>query len=79
MLQAEYRQYFWRRWGFVAFAGVGNVASELIEYDFGTLKYNFGAGLRFQFNKEQKINLRADFGFGQDGNMGVYFGIEEAF
>ena len=79
MLQAEYRQYFWRRWGFVAFAGVGNVASELIEYDFGTLKYNFGAVLRFQFNKEQKINLRADFGFGQDGNMGVYFGIEEAF
>ena len=79
MLQGEYRQYFWRRWGFVAFAGVGNVASEIIEYDFGTLKYNFGAGLRFQFNQEQKINLRADIGIGPDGNMGVYFGIEEAF
>jgi hypothetical protein len=36
-------------------------------------------GLRFLFNKKQKINLRMDLGFGQDGNSGVYFGIEEAF
>ena len=38
-----------------------------------------GAGLRFRFNEEQKVNLRMDLGFGNDGNMGIYFGIEEAF
>jgi hypothetical protein len=79
MLQVEYRQYFTKRFGFVVFGGLGDVASELIEYDFGSLKYSYGGGLRFLFNKKQKINLRMDIGFGQDGNRGVYFGIEEAF
>ena len=79
MLQVEYRQYFWRRFGFVVFGGLGNVSSQLLSYDFSTMKYSYGAGLRFLFNKEQKINLRMDIGFGQDGNRGIYFGIEEAF
>jgi outer membrane protein assembly factor BamA len=79
MLQVEYRQYFWRKFGFVVFGGLGNVASEVVEFDFGTMKYSYGAGLRFLFNKKQKINLRMDIGFGQDGNTGLYFGIEEAF
>jgi hypothetical protein len=43
------------------------------------MKYSVGAGLRFLFNKEEKVNLRMDIGFGSDGNRGVYFGIEEAF
>jgi hypothetical protein len=30
------------------------------------------------FNQREKINLRADFGFGRD-TRGVYFGLEEAF
>lgn len=79
MLQAEYRQYFWKRFGFVVFGGYGNVAGEILEYNFKTLKYSYGAGLRYQFNKKQKINLRMDIGFGEDGNRGIYFGIEEAF
>ena len=79
MMQLEYRQYFWKRLGFVTFAGVGNVASDMLSYDFGNLKYSFGAGLRFLFNKKQKVNLRMDIGFGNDGNRGIYFGIQEAF
>jgi outer membrane protein assembly factor BamA len=79
MLQAEYRQYFWKRLGFAVFGGVGNVADNMLEYDFSTLKYSYGAGLRFLFNKEQKVNLRMDIGFGNDGNRGIYFGIQEAF
>ena len=55
------------------------MAQEFIKFDFTELKYSYGMGLRFLFNKKQKINLRMDFGFGQDGNSGVYFGIEEAF
>jgi len=79
LLQLEYRQYFWKRLGFVVFGGLGDVASEMLKYDFKTLKYSYGLGLRFQFNKKQKVNLRADIGFGNDGNRGIYFGIEEAF
>jgi len=79
MFQAEYRQYFWKKFGFVVFGGVGNVAERLVDYDFNTLKYSYGGGLRYLFNKEQKINLRMDIGIGQDGNTGIYFGIEEAF
>ena len=79
MMQLEYRQYFWKRVGFVAFGGVGNVASEILAYDFGNLKYSYGAGLRFLFNKKQKVNLRMDIGFGNEGNRGIYFGIQEAF
>jgi outer membrane protein assembly factor BamA len=79
MMQAEYRQYFWKRLGFAVFGGVGNVADNMLEYDFSTLKYSYGAGLRFQFNKEQKVNLRMDIGLGNDGNRGIYFGIQEAF
>jgi len=76
--QVEYRQYFWRRFGFVAFAGFGDVTSDLTALSLTNLKPTFGAGLRFLFDKEQKINLRADIGFGKDTN-GIYFGIEEAF
>lgn len=77
--QMEYRQYFWRKWGFVVFGAIGDVASSGLKFGFSNIKYSYGAGLRFLFNKAQKINLRADIGFGRDGNSGVYFGIEEAF
>ena len=61
------------------FAGAGNVADELLNFIFSDMKYSYGAGLRFRFNEKQKVNLRVDLGFGNDGNRGIYFGIEEAF
>ena len=79
MFQLEYRQYFYKRFGFVVFGGTGNVSDNILTYDFHTLKWSYGAGLRFLFNKKQKINLRMDVGFGSQGNSGIYFGIEEAF
>ena len=78
MLQVEYRQYIWKRLGFVAFYGVGDAVSQLYRVQLQHLKKSFGVGIRFLFNKEKKINLRADFGFGK-GTSGVYFGMEEAF
>ena len=78
-LQLEYRQYFWWKFGFVVFGGVGDVAPELTKFTINTIKYSYGLGLRFLFNKEEKVNLRVDLGFGNDGNSGIYFGIEEAF
>ena len=79
MLQLEYRQYFWKRFGFVAFAGAGNVSEEIMAFTFNNLKYSYGGGLRLLFNKKQKVNLRMDVGFGPGGFHGIYFGIEEAF
>ena len=79
MFQLEYRQYFWWKFGFIVFAGMGDVADELLSFKLKEFKYSFGLGLRFLFNKEEKVNLRMDIGIGQDGNTGLYFGIEEAF
>lgn len=79
LLQLEYRQYFTKRFGFVVFAGTGNVTDKLQNYAFNNLKYSYGGGLRFMFNQQEKINLRMDLAFGNKGNMGIYFGIEEAF
>lgn len=77
--QMEYRQYVTPKLGFVAFGGVGDVGSELTDLSLKELKYSFGGGLRYLFNKKENVNLRMDIGIGQDGNTGVYFGIEEAF
>ncbi|MCK5086553.1 MAG: hypothetical protein KAQ90_03485 [Melioribacteraceae bacterium] len=79
MMQVEYRQYFWWKFGFAVFFGAGDVASELMQFSLTELKYSYGLGLRFLFNKDEKVNIRVDLGFGNDGNSGLYFGIEEAF
>jgi outer membrane protein assembly factor BamA len=76
--QVEYRQYFWWRFGFVAFAGFGDVEDEITRFSLTNLKETYGFGLRFLFNEEEKINLRMDIGFGENTN-GIYFGMEEAF
>jgi outer membrane protein assembly factor BamA len=76
--QMEYRQYFWWRFGFVAFAGIGDVARDVTKLQTKYFKPSYGIGLRFLFNKEEKINLRVDLGLGKD-TSGLYFGIEEAF
>ena len=55
------------------------MAEDILKYDFSSLKYSFGTGLRFKFNKEENVNLRADVGIGINGSTGIYFGIEEAF
>lgn len=79
MMQLEYRQYVWKKFGMVAFGGLGNVSENILTYNFSTMKYSGGIGLRYLFNKKEKINLRMDIGFGSDGSRGIYFGIQEAF
>jgi outer membrane protein assembly factor BamA len=76
--QVEFRTHAWRRFGAVAFLGVGDVANELGDFEFKGLPYSFGLGLRFVFNQEEGINLRADLGFG-DNTHGLYVSVEEAF
>lgn len=80
MSQAEYRKYFWKNFGFVAFAGVGNVAENVTKFSTDNIKVSYGGGLRYLFNKKEHVNIRVDYGRGSGkGNNGFYFGIEEAF
>ena len=78
-IQLEYRQYFWKRLGFVVFGSIGTVAPSPDKYQMSEMKISYGAGLRFLFNEEQMVNLRMDLGITREGDTGVYFGIEEAF
>ncbi len=77
-LQAEYRLHLVWRFGAVAFAGMGEVGDRWHSFQASTIKYAGGFGLRFRFDKKEKIQIRADMGFGK-GSSGFYFSIFEAF
>lgn len=76
--QVEWRQKLSHRWGLAAFAGVGNVAPSLDAFDFGTLRTSVGVGIRFLIDEEENLNLRLDFGIGNE-KANYYFKIAEAF
>jgi outer membrane protein assembly factor BamA len=78
VLQMEYRVQLIGRFGIVGFAGFGDVADRLSQFDFAKLKHSLGLGLRYTFNREEKINLRLDMGFTGEGR-GLYFSATEAF
>src|SRR4030043_549518 len=58
-LQAEYRWVpaFWRV-GVAAFAGIGDVAATLGDFDLGRFKYTHGFGLRFVIAPKQRLHPR---------------------
>lgn len=76
--QVEYRFNIWRKIGAVLFGGIGNVSKRVRDFRIPEAIFSYGFGLRYLFNAEEKVNLRADFGFGKN-TSGVYFGIEEVF
>ncbi len=76
-VQAEYRFPVWRRFGGVAFAGVGDVGHSVSDFDHPRVAG--GAGLRFTFNRRERLNVRADYGIGMGNSSGFYFSIGEAF
>lgn len=77
-LQIEYRAPVVWRIGAVGFAGVGQVAGALDAFAPDRFKTSFGIGLRFLLSREEHLNLRADFGFGE-GSSGFYLGMGEVF
>lgn len=77
-LQAEYRKQIISWVGLVAFGAVGDVAHEFTAFDLGDFKYTVGGGLRFMVNKSDRLNIRIDYGIGNDTN-GFYFAFAEAF
>jgi hypothetical protein len=76
--QMEYRFPLFWRFGMAAFAGIGDVFDKPKDVSFSTLKYSIGSGLRYALNPEQKLNIRADIGYGREG-MNFYVMIGEAF
>ena len=78
-VQAEYRlpNIVWR-FGLVLFGGFGDVAPKLSKMEIATVKPTYGFGIRFRFDELQKLDLRADVGFGK-GTSGIYFSVNQAF
>jgi outer membrane protein assembly factor BamA len=77
--QAEYRLPLYWKIGGVAFAGLGDVAGALSEFDVLDPKYAGGLGLRYALNAEDRVNLRLDVAVTGDGDKNLYIAIGEAF
>ncbi len=78
MLQAEYRfPLFWRLGG-VVFGGTGAVADQLDRFAGEYWRYAAGVGMRLTLIPKDNINLRVDYGIGQNSS-GFYLTIGEAF
>ncbi|MCP4146405.1 MAG: BamA/TamA family outer membrane protein [bacterium] len=78
VFQADYRAPLFWRIGVAGFVGLGSVARKFSDLTSGSLKYSYGAGLRFLFDKKENIWIRIDFAWGND-TSGFYFSIHEAF
>jgi len=79
--QAEYRAHFWRRLGWVAFAGAGRIASrpaDLLTSGARTLP-SYGAGLRYTLFANSRSDIRVDYARGGSGQSGLYVALNEAF
>jgi len=77
-LQTEYRRRIKGRLGGVVFLGVGDVAPTISKFTFKNLRPSFGFGLRFLLERRENLNLRFDWGFGNDTNN-YYLNVSEAF
>ena len=76
--QAEYRLELPKRFGLVAFAGIGQVAPNFGAFRFDKILPAGGAGLRFRLTKENHVNLRIDYAIGK-GSSAIYVSVGEAF
>ena len=77
-LQTEVRQFLFWRLGVVAFSGVAQVADKVHYFGLADFHWACGAGLRIMVQKKDKLNLRIDYGFGENSS-GLYVILKEAF
>lgn len=66
--QAEYRRLLFWRIGMVAFASTGQVSPDLSHFELDGFHYAYGGGMRFMLSKEEKLNLRVDYGVAKHSN-----------
>lgn len=80
--QTELRYRLSDRIGIAGFAGTGTVFNK--QLNFNDLKPNYGGGLRYFFDVEKGLTMRADYGFGEKRpgekrQSGLYLSLGEAF
>lgn len=78
LFQADYRSMVWGRLGLALFAGAGQVAPAVRDFSSAGFWTAYGFGLRFQVGGQERVNIRIDFGFGEN-DSGTYLMIGEAF
>lgn len=77
--QIEYRVMpVWWRVGLVGFLEYGDVSDKFGNFKLKDFKPTVGLGLRYQFNRDEGVNLRVDLAFGEDSS-GYHLTIFEAF
>lgn len=81
-LQSELRYRLTDRIAIVGFGGTGTVYNSV--FTFNQLKPNYGSGLRYFFDVEKGISIRADYGIGEKPigekrQSGFYLSLGEAF
>ncbi len=77
--QIEFRKHLWWRFSGASWAGMGQTAHRVEEFDLQHLQAVGGLGIRFQATKTDRMNVRVDVGFGSGGQKGLYLSILEAF
>ncbi|MCD7969027.1 MAG: BamA/TamA family outer membrane protein [Alistipes sp.] len=75
-VQAELRQWIWRRIGVAVWGGAGNVFEKPSRFEWSHTLPTYGLGFRWEFKK--RVNVRLDYGFGK-GESAFVFNINEAF
>ena len=78
VLQTEYRMPVYWRFGLVGFAGLGEVAGTVNEFNISSIKWNAGAGIRFIVSEAEHVVVRLDFGIANDSSE-LYLFVNEAF
>lgn len=77
-LQTEYRFMVHRYIGFAVWAGLATLSDEWKAPFSYPVKPNAGLGLRVRINQTDKLNVRADYGFGKN-QQGLYLDAAEAY
>jgi hypothetical protein len=77
--QADYRGHLKGRFGYVVFGSTGNVFGRPGTGLFDDLKFTYGAGLRFNLNPADPLNIRVDYTLTSFGSGGLSIGAAEAF
>jgi len=77
-VQSEYRHWFAKKWGYVAFGGVATAINDASDLSFDNLLPAVGGGIRFLAIPSSNISIGMDVAVGKD-DWGLYFRIGEAF
>ena len=77
--QMEYRAHLVGRFGVNVWAGGALTPTKWYSFFDHAVKPNAGIGLRIMMNKQDRLNVRVDQGFGKEGQNGFYLDIAEAF